>query len=606
MGSFSENSLFEQGQSDSFYATGSASRIGETPGTFSNSLSNKTQIKVSFNVKTRIKMLPNSSSIYYFNVEKGNWSIPQKSVSQLNGFGNHFAVDTRSSFTPSLTLGTSGSNFVEDDKLFDCHGNALGIGSLSIFRTNLSNLQFDPERKQKLTEESIRSIFSLSASNYSKHLALDIPESVQRSNSYEALPSDTFTLPIEEPFLIEKVVFEVPFCFGNGWFNDRTALTLMTSSYEDYTFGVDSIPFSVLVNNGNAINFQDVTYTFENIPGSGSTAVYNYGGPGITLALLSQKTYGTGSIRDLVCRGFITHEEDTERDMQLVPIIERGKPIGAGDYDAVWYQLTPLGIDQNETKVDAIVSASYTGNKKFFTGSVIVKSEVEVSNGVRVIHNRQIFGSPGTGKTSYNWVSASSALNFVSSSLDDLTVDFGECTLTGVDAFGRGMTGFSPSGGSIFGSEYTTADSDVLSRSNKIRNPSYVSGSRRDAILSNISSSVTLANPNKSLFGGSDYISFNMKLPAYYFVGSRKQSPYLIYPGEKLTLAANKTRPAFLNFRANVSSTSNLILGRASILSSSFLMNLEDSNGHDVQLDTGKINITFYGSYVREGKKYVP
>jgi hypothetical protein len=223
-----------------------------------------------------------------------------------------------------------------------------------------------------------------------------------------------------------------------------------------------------------------------------------------------------------------------------------------------------------------------------------------------VIHNRQLFGTPGIGKTSYNWVSASSALSFASSSLDDLTVDFGDSTLTGVDAFGRGMTGFSPSGGSIFGSEYITADSNVLSRSKKIRNPSYVSGSKRASILSNISSSLTFLNPDKTVFGGADYISFNMKLPAYYFVGSRRQSPYLIYPGEKLTLVANKTRPAFLNFRANVQNTVNLIVGRASILSSSFLMDLGDSNGHDVQLDAGKINITFYGSYVREGKKYVP
>ncbi len=606
MSSFSENSLFEQNQSDSFYTTGSAPRIGETPGSFSNSLINKTQIKVSFDVKSRIKMLPNSSSIYYFNVGSGNWNIPQKSTSELDGFGNHFAVDTRSSFSPSLILGTSGSNFVEDDKWFDSHGNGLGIGSLRIFRTNLSNLSLDTEKKQKLSEESIQTLFALNPSDYSKHLVLDLPKSVQRSASYDALPTDTFTLPIDEPFLIEKVVFEVPFCFGNGWFNDKTALTLMTSSYGDYTFGLDSIPFSDLVSNGTTISYGGSTYTFADIPRSGSTVVYNYGGPGITLALVSQKTYGTGSIRDLVCRGFLTHEEDTQRDMKLVPIIERGTPLGVSDFDAIWYQLTPLGVDQDETKVDAIVSASYSGNRKFFTGSVIVKSEVEVTNGIRVIHNRQLFGTPGIGKTSYNWVSASSALSFASSSLDDLTVDFGDSTLTGVDAFGRGMTGFSPSGGSIFGSEYITADSNVLSRSKKIRNPSYVSGSKRASILSNISSSLTFLNPDKTVFGGADYISFNMKLPAYYFVGSRRQSPYLIYPGEKLTLVANKTRPAFLNFRANVQNTVNLIVGRASILSSSFLMDLGDSNGHDVQLDAGKINITFYGSYVREGKKYVP
>jgi hypothetical protein len=606
--SFSENSLFEQNQSDSFYTTGSASRIGETPGSFSNSLINKTQIKVSFDVKSRIKMLPNSSSIYYFNVRSGNWNIPQNAVSDLSGFGSEFAVDSRAILENNLlpgvflSLGTSGSTFVEDEKWFDNHGNALGSGSLRVHRVSTS----DSEKKQKISEESFEDTYRLSPSSYSKFLNIDLPKSVQRNSAYDALSEDTFTLPIEEPFLIEKVVFEVPFCFGNGWFNDRTALTLMSSSKGNYTFGSLNTPFEDLVSDEISISYGDMSYTFVDIPRSGSTLAYNYGGPGITLSLVSQKNYGTGSIRDLVCRGFLTHDEDTRRDMTYVPIVERSSA-GIHDWDNLWIQLTPLGIDTNETKVDATVSASYEGSKKFFSGSVLVKSDVEISNGVRIIHNRQLFGTKGVKDvTPYTWVTASSALDFISSSLDSINVSFGDSTLTGIDPFGRGMSGFSPSGGSIFGSEYVTADSSVLSRSGLIVNPSYVSGSKRNTILSTLSSSVTFKNPNPVSYGGGDYISYNMKIPCYYFVGSRRQSPYLIYPGEKLVLAASKNRPAILNFKAHVQNTLNLILGRASILSSSFLMNLGDPNGHDVQLDTGKINITFYGSYVREGKKYVP
>ena len=61
-----------------------------------------------------------------------------------------------------------------------------------------------------------------------------------------------------------------------------------------------------------------------------------------------------------------------------------------------------------------------------------------------------------------------------------------------------------------------------------------------------------------------------------------------------------------MNFKANFSSALLYLFGQANILSSSYLMDLKDPEGHDVQLNTGDINITFYGSYVREGNKYIP
>ena len=96
MDAFSENSLFEQGAlNDSFYSSGSNAGIGENPGTFTSALRDKTQFRISFPVKNKIKMLPNSSSIYYFNIGQSQWNIPSKSTSELNGFGNHVSLDTR-------------------------------------------------------------------------------------------------------------------------------------------------------------------------------------------------------------------------------------------------------------------------------------------------------------------------------------------------------------------------------------------------------------------------------------------------------------------------------------------------------------------------------
>lgn len=628
MASFSENSLFEQGRfNDPFYVTGSKSRIGEEPGSFSSALRDKTQLKVTFPVKNKVKMLANSSSIYYYDIKNGQWNIPQKSKADLTGFSGHTAFDSKSTVVGTsgiftgivIQTGTSGSIFVEDDKWFDTHGNSLGSGSIDIFNPIRYFLLED--RRQKILEESFPPLNVIKPDGWSNFLTYDMPNSVQRNSMYDTSNVETFTLPITEPFMIEKVVFEVPFCFGNGWFNDRTALTIMTSSAGDYTvtFYEGEASYDVQVKNlvADSKTFTDLflnEYQFIEVAKSGSASVYNYGGPGITLSLFSEKPNGLGRIRDLVCRGFLTHEEDTKRDMKYVPVFD-GKFQNFGDFDNFWWQLTTLGVDTNETEVDAVVSASYIGSSKFFTGSVIVKSEVNVSNGIRVMHTRTLKGYPefipGEEEDIWNYYfkSYEEGMSFVSGCLENEYVPLGDAVLTGIDAFGRGMTGFSPSGGSIFGGEFVTAGTDVIRRDGYIRNPSYIPEPNRTAILSYVSSSLTSFNqyyPESNTLGLNEYYASNLKVPCYYFIGSRRESPYLIYPGEKLTLSVSKERPAFVNFKANFSSALLYLFGQANILSSSYLMDLKDPEGHDVQLNTGDINITFYGSYVREGNKYIP
>lgn len=586
MSAFSEKSLFEQGMTGSFYATGSNAWIGDEPGTFVQPLRNKDQIRMSFPVRTKVRMLPNSSSIYYFNFDAGQWNIPSDAVTDHVGPSESFAVDTRYAvnvgglfYVPSYH-GTSGSIFAEDEKWFDTHGNSLGSGSLGIFRTSTYK-----DKRQKMTEESYSEYFNLNYKTWSNFLTLDLPKSVQRQKNYNVKKSEYFFPPIEEPFLIEKVVFEVPFCFGNGWFNDRTLLTLMTSSKEDYTL------------NGYSFELMGEELGIDFLNG-GATSNYNYGGPGLTLALFSEKNYGTGSIRDLVCRSYITHEEDSVRDMRLTPIYDES--YANNDFDNAWVQLTTLGHDRDVTKIDAIVSASYVGSKKFFTGSIISTSDVEISNGVRIIHEREARGIylGGEGPSAYSFLTYSQAMSFLSSALGDSYVPLKTSTMTGVDAFGRGMTGFSPSGGSIFGSEFVTAEVDVIRRDGSIRNPSQLSEKRAGEILSEFDSTYVFVKKG-------DGKTYNIVVPCYYFIGSRRQSPYLINPGEKLSFAIVKNRPAMINFKANVAD-SDLETGKFDLLSSSFYMDLGDPQGHDVQLNTGSINITLYGSYVREGRKYIP
>jgi hypothetical protein len=552
---FSEKSLFEQGESsDSFYATGSSASIGSTPGAFSSALRDKTQIKVSLPVRSRIRMLPNSSSIYYFDFSQSQWIIPQNAVADMSGMASNFAVNTIADQPGDP--GNSGSIFVEDDRWFDCHGNSIASGSLNIFRPT------NPSRRQQKTEEesNIGDAVITNGRQATVHLTNDYPKSVQRNQDYDATVNQCFTLPISEPFLIEKVVFEVPFCMGRGWFEDKTAVTLMTASGPGYTL------------DGTQEMFQN-QYVFH----------YNQGGPGITLSLSSQKNYGSGNIRDLICKGLITHDDDIDKQVKLIPMVSGGAGISLqfndGDYDFFEWQVTLLGIDSSET--NSIITRPATNQ---LTSSVQVKSVAEVSNGTRIL---QISNSPSP-------YDADTRINYVRNLISSEYISLAGY-ITGVDPFGRGMSGFSPSGGSIFGREHTTIGNDVI-RGGLVKNPYYFeSDAKRQQVIDYVTPLFT-QDPQSAV------------APSYMFLGSKSSSPYLVYPGEKLLLAATKTRPAVLSFSVNIdTATPNALeYGIGTVTSSSYLNNISDPNGHDVQLDAGTINITFYGSYVREGKKYVP
>jgi hypothetical protein len=531
---FSEDARPEQGNgSDPFYATGSIGSIGEDPGSFSTSLSNKEQIRLSFAVKNKVQMLPNSSSIYYFNTTAGQWNIPSKALSDHVGpFGN---VSVRTALT-------NGSVYIEDAIGFDHRGSAVVSGSLPIQR----NLTVGAA--QKIEDSQAYNASSISRDSQSDYMSRDFPKSVQRNPDYGASSSETFTLPISDPFLIEKVVFEIPFCFGNGWFYDKTSLNFATSSAGDYTL--------------NGVDTEDGIYFLDQ------------GGPGITLSLSSQKNYGTSSIRDLICHGLITHEEDLNREVKLTKLF--------GD---TFYLAVINGIDTSD--VECVVTSSTSASNKFFTGSIQVKSTAEISNGISTM---TLDTSSGNSSQLTQWIT------------DKLSSEYSKAfsvILVGIDTFGRGMTGFAPSGGSIFGGEYTT-DQVVLRKDGSIKNELYISDStKRTAAISSLSS--LLITPPSSI----------VSLTNTYFKSS-KVSPYLIYPGEKLILAASKTRPALKTVKVDINTSTNPdaeTKGIGTLLSSSYINSIPCTpslNGHDVQFNTGSINITFYGSYVRGGNSYIP
>jgi len=584
---FSEDARPEQGNgSDPFYTTGSIGSIGEDPGSFRTSLSNKEQIRLSFAVKNKVQMLPNSSSIYYFNTTAGQWNIPSKALSDHVGPFEKFAYST-AWYPPSGSSGiqlTGGSVFIEDAKGFDAYGRPICSGSLDIFRqTGNKNQSIDVIGKGY---NSAKDIFP--------YLAEDYEKSVQRSSQYDALSDEMFQINIDKPFLIEKVVIEFPFSAGSTWFSD------MTSTCLSYGKGVYGSP-------GTAMP---------------PTFYYDKGGPVLTLSLFCQKIYGSQKIRDLVLSETITHLSDS---VGFVGARLFDYPVTEGS------ATNPLVLIEARGYSDS--SCVITNNSQSqFTGSAVVKSTAGVSNGASgYISTIYLVGNAGIG-TAAPGASAITLQTFLTSCIENFSKpttnssDIGPSTrylgfptpgnllgstayftVSSLDPFGRGMSGFAPSGGSIFGGEYVTPQVNINGIS-EISNPYYIKQSERIVeSVSNISS--TFNNVFKN-FGYSSpptagqETSYVVNVADSSIFVSNKASPYLVYPEDKFVLSISKTRPAISGSEHIVPNSAAADIGLQTMTKYSNLVG--SSSGHDVCLSTGSINITFYGSYVRGGNSYIP
>lgn len=338
-------------------------------------------------------------------------------------------------------------------------------------------------------------------------------KSVSANNEYEATVDETFGISVDSPFLIEKAVFEIPFAFGPGWFADRTTSFLPI------------------------------------VPTSGS---FDFAGPGLTVALYNQIKVNNHTRRDLIMTGTITHTGD----MSSSVVLSNFPPI-TNDF-----QLRPVGYLAFADAPGSIVTPT-SGN--FYTGSVIIKSEALISNGVTLKFGKDMVQEP----SSQYPTNRTEILNLIS--LPNLTIVSSSAAyslgynIAFIDSFGRGATGFDPSPRSILGKEFSTTQGVVTK--GKIANPFYLTGSAYNAISS------SLASGNR------------FRAVAALPLGSHYRSPYLMMPGDKLVMSLAKSRPFFYSSGLGGPDFSGSI-------------------AHDIQLIPGTINVTLYGSYLREGKEF--
>lgn len=569
---FSETSLHEQGIDDEFYLIGSPPSIGSIPGTFSSGLKNKQTIRLSLPVNVSTRMLNLTSSIYYYNKSGHRWNVPTMAIDEFVPQFDAFSFDTRWSpgYGSTSQAFTPGSVMAEDTRGFDAYGRPVASGSLAIYRTVFTS------SNPNTYNQTIPLIGRANATNaQSIESILDFhPKSVFQNQKYRSTEEELLDVPLDQPFMLEKAVLEIPFGIGESWFSDLTStnLLLVSGNYSD---------------SGTHIN--DQFYMG-----------YDRGGPTITVSLLCQKKQGTNTVMEIIASGTITHVNDTEFVKTCLIYEEEYAPIPM-------VVATKKGLRGPSARIS-------TNSGNTFTGSVKIPITAAVSNGTTACLSKLTSMSDTApipaAYASWNpvsilqWMSQSLSSRVYSLSSTDASPD--SFVTLGINPLGRALQGLTPGGGSMFGGDNVTYP-EKTSKDCLLSNPFYI----EDEVTRNFCY-LLFSSSLESMVNAYPATTMTFAAAGDVDLQGHKISPYLIKPGDKLILAVSKARPSADFVRASItgSAAADIGLGRAEkilkfsdqpVMEGLPICILEDVVPHDVTLLTGTIHMSLYGSYVGAG-----
>ena len=519
-----------------FYATGSAlENFGEG---FNSPLKSKTQFVFSFPVNNQTEMPSLTSSFYYYDQERKRWTTPYSS--QIGQSPREVFVEQRQESERYFYY-----RVTETALGFDAVGRKISSG------TNVTPVEtsfFIPPNGSFQTDPSIGAIFNQNSGSYSIEQAV-IDTSLTKEYQNSITDSETFfpknyhqiSIGIDNPFLIEKIVAEIPVAVSGAWFDDVTTCNRAYLS-PPATYGYPS----------GAIDF---------------------GGPGLTFAIHCPRRGLGGTYLDLIASGTITHQFDDKKEV-LINKVPSTK----------YYSIRPAGF-RSFSNPTSVISGNYDGSQYSYVGSVILEMEASVAGGLTFARNdRSLIPDtsnitkavdlltkekiPTRGELDYN-------------PTDNISVNYQlrapRVYIQQVSPLSRGTSGFQFSGNSILGNSIASVQTEK-----DVTNPLYVS------------SSGSLPSDVKSKIDSADFV-FDA-VSSYSTVDSRP-SPYLLLPGDKLAFSISKTRPVIKDMKI-VKSFAPTIFGYGDY-------SLSGSHGNFI-LNTGSIDITIYGSYVRAGREYNP
>jgi hypothetical protein len=541
---FNESRHHEQDPStlsSSFYTTGSS--ISSIGAGFDQPLKSKTQIRLQLPVNSSVQMPGLTSTIYYYNSTTKAWEVPAHSTYTIGDF------DT---LPPSPNPGAGGdwadptfdatfNRIIEDARGFGPIGNLVASGS----HTPGTNPLTDQ------TDASIGFVYSNNtvADNtfrnaFTRAIGHTYPKSVNNNDEYRPTQDETFTIPINAPFLIEKAVFEVPIAAGPGWFNDQTQC-----------FVPIPVPFA---------------------PELFNPMGFDFAGPALTVALWRSVPLAESSDipgrRDLILTGTIipTGDNVSQLVFENFPAFD------------TQFQIRPVGFLGYSSAPGAVVDG---GTNNAYTGSVVVPC-TSLSSAGALVRLHRLF-SITTG--SVNSLVSDAILPILKNpritlDLIPLTTvmsggttlaDFQAPAIAYVNPIGRGGTGFDPAGRCILGQELRTLQSLVDQSGLTAPNP-FFTGS--------ISAQFTQTFNNLGALPTVNMVSLVQLI-------SHFPSPYLVMPGDRLVLSISKMRPFLYSAATGEGAPPNF--------SGSF-----GATGHDIMLTNGTVNLTLYGSQVQAGVEY--
>lgn len=559
----SQKNYQETASTSSFYMTGSALEIFGNG--FTAPLKSKTQFHFSLPVTKQIMMPSLTSSFYYYDSNRKTWTMvdpngyrnPERIFSEFDNityadsYNTDFAtiyrvVETSRGFDSVGRKLVSGSNVINF-----AYDNAVSDESMSTFQSSdeLGKIFNDydnvlPYRRRNVTP-----------------ISQDYNNSITDNPAFFPTTDQTFSFPVEEAFLVEKIVVDIPLYISGAWFND---LTTCVRPHAHFTGAIANDPQAI----GRFLGPID------------------FGGPGITFALMCGRRGENNTYLDLIASGTITHMNDAITDVILKK-----------DPSTHYHSMRPTGFLSFSNPTYII-----SGSNNIFEGTVKLEMEASVAGGLTFARNdRSLLSASNSFTDAYDYQvsNRNKAIELLTTksiltdggvafniydrwrtTLGDYQTRTPRVYLQQVSPLSRGSAGFNFNGNSILGGNIASFNLEPV-----VKNPLY-SGYATSAELS-----AKYTDQINSASFGFDAVSI------YSTVDSRP-APYLLLPGDKLTISMSKTRPVihkavdtgdgFMNFGARYETYI-----------------LTGSHG-TVMLNTGSINITVYGSYIQEGTEYHP
>ena len=567
-----------------FYTTGSS--VEEFGAGFSSPLKSKTQILLSLPVNRQTSMPSLTSSMYYYDESLLQWIMPHPSGSRNIGEVRSDASDADNTLAfehrdSNMSKAINSYRVTATSIGFDAIGRKIVSGSSTVASDVYGNFYTsDPALGSVLNvsgSASTSDYFYYQLFGYRKQygdeaISREYSKSVWIAREYVPNKSQKIELSITEPFLLEKLNVKLPLLINGEWFNDMTTCKRGVTVDDTYS------------NLGSGFN--------ANLSGRFKGPI-DFGGPAITFALVCHRGFGNVNYMDLIASGTITHTKDARAEVVLQK-----------DAGAQGYSLRPQGFysfSNPSVVIDGGASNSFDGKVSMnitpaIAGGITI-ARIDMSNlsssytavgtidPVKVSSNRdrvvqllttEFLPTFATPANNYSQRTYSADENFYPKRSPLVIVQ-------NVSPLSRGSTGVEFNGNSILGGTIASYAAEQI-----IKNPLYVAptGSLPSAYTTKIDGDA----------------NFTCDAVSVYSLVDNQKSPYLLLPGDKLTLILSKTRPVIHKVTYGKNPESELDVFGVRYFEHALLTG---SHG-TVMLNTGSIDLTLYGSYVRQGMEFNP